>query len=454
MKITDSFRRAGRSLGNAKARTLLTSLAIAVGAFTLTMSIAAGTGARQYADKLIKSNVDPQSIYITKEKVSDTAGPAAAMSGLKEYKEDAVQYSGMTFKTISEDEINKVKKLPGVERVLPTYLISTTYISFEKVADKKYTADVTTYDPTVLAEVASGSLPALGSQIGAEEIVMPESFAETLKVAPKDLVGTKVTLRLSKVPSAPSQAEIQSLMMSGRFSEIETKLKPVTRDVPLTIRAVSAKSSTSFSASAALFISDKKADELSAFLTEGTDQYKKYVSATVTAKKDVDPTTIETAIEKLDMSAMTAQDLQGIIFNIVNLLQGIVAGFGVLALIASVFGIINTQYISVLERTREIGLMKALGMRGRHVRRLFQYEAAWIGLLGGIIGALVAWGVGTLFNPWLSSIMSIGENRILVFQLLPIIGLIVGLMLVAMLAGWFPARKAAKLDPIEALRTE
>jgi putative ABC transport system permease protein len=61
--------------------------------------------------------------------------------------------------------------------------------------------------------------------------------------------------------------------------------------------------------------------------------------------------------------------------------------FGILALIASVFGIINTQYISVLERTREIGLMKALGMRGRHVSRLFQYEAAWIGFLGGTLGA-------------------------------------------------------------------
>ena len=137
-----------------------------------------------------------------------------------------------------------------------------------------------------------------------------------------------------------------------------------------------------------------------------------------------------------------------------NVIQGIVLVFGVLALIASVFGIINTQYISVLERTREIGLMKALGMRGRHVRRLFQYEAAWIGFLGGTLGALLAWGIGVFLNPWISKTIGIGENRILVFEFLPIAGLVVALMLIAMLAGSFPARKAARLNPIDALRTE
>jgi len=129
--------------------------------------------------------------------------------------------------------------------------------------------------------------------------------------------------------------------------------------------------------------------------------------------------------------------------------------FGFITLIASVFGIVNTQYISVLERTREIGLMKALGMRRKDISRLFIIEAVWIGFLGGIIGSLTALGIGILANPSLSDVIGFDKGTyILIFKPLQIVILIFVLMFIAMIAGLLPARKAAKLDPIEALRTE
>ena len=129
-------------------------------------------------------------------------------------------------------------------------------------------------------------------------------------------------------------------------------------------------------------------------------------------------------------------------------------GFGALAILASIFGIINTQYISVLERTQQIGLMKALGMRSRDVRRLFRYEAAWIGFLGGTIGVVLAFLV-TLLNPVIAKTLSLEKGtELLQMDWAMSAVLILGLMLVAILSGWFPSRKAAKLDPIEALRTE
>lgn len=267
------------------------------------------------------------------------------------------------------------------------------------------------------------------------------------------------TILVSKLPTAPvwqlSEKEINTILQTKGAAGLKDTVATESKDVSFSVSAVSAKSDKSFTASSALFISDVRAKELSDFLTKGTDQFQRYVTASVKAKDTADPVMVKTAIEKQGITARTAKDLQNLLFTIVNILQGIVLGFGVIALIASVFGIINTQYISVLERTREIGLMKALGMRGRDVSRLFKLEAAWIGFLGGVLGSAAAYAIGTALNPWITDKLSLGDgNSILVFQIVPIVLLIAALIAIAMLAGWFPARKAAKLDPIEALRTE
>lgn len=454
MRLIDSIKRAGRSLKNAKGRTILTSLAIAVGAFTLTLSLAAGEGARQYADKLISSNVDPQSLFIAKDP-SLFGGAAPGGGGLKEYSSDATQYGGATFKALNAKEIERVRNMDDVVSVTPMYLVTTQYLTFEGV-DTKFTTDVTAYDTRVRSEVAAGKLPELGKQIAGDGVVVPEAYLAKLgNPDPKSMIGKTVTLHLVRQAEQPTDAEIQEVLLNEGVGALETRFAPETRDITLRIVAVSAQSSTSLTASSGLFISERKAKELSEYLTQGTDQYQKFITATAVVKDGVDPASVKAAIEQTGLIAKTAEDLQSLLFTIVNILQGIVIGFGFIALIASVFGIINTQYISVLERTREIGLMKALGMRGSHVSRLFQLEAAWIGFLGGVLGALFAWLLGSALNPWISKQLSLGDdNYLLIFQFVPIVILVIALMAVAMLAGWFPARKAAKLDPIEALRTE
>lgn len=458
MKFVDSFRRAGRSLRNAKGRTILTSLAIAVGAFTLTASMAVGEGARQYGESLIGDNINPDSLFIVADDSLFTGG--AQEQGLREYNPNLGEYSGLTLELMSDDDIEKLKDRGDLKNITPTYELNMQYMTFEG-SDKEFVSSLMAHDSTINMEISAGESPKKNKDLATDEAIIPESFVEMLideGVAKnkKDLIGKEITLATPSMPGAPVEENTQ-VVADGQSAEIPMNFNTdsYVRKVKLTIAAVAAESSTAMSGGNALLVSNEQARQIAEASTYGTPAYKKYLGVYALATGGKTPQEVKESLEKDGFTAQTAEDLQQLLFTIVNVLQGIVGGFGVLALIASVFGIINTQYISVLERTQQIGLMKALGMRGRHVSRLFQLEAAWIGLLGGVIGSVLAIVIGTLINPAASEAIGFGEgNSLLIFQPIPILILLAVLILIAMLAGYFPAKKAAKLDPIEALRTE
>jgi len=451
MRTIDIIRRAARSLSNAKIRTVLTSLAIGVGAFTLTIALAAGEGARQYTDTLLSSNIDPQILAITKD-------PSFFQGGItqpREYQSDVDLFSrpnGVSVSLLSQKDIDKIASTENIVSVRPTYSITAKYITREN--SKKYTVDVESYDSGVTQEVIAGNLPPLRSTINNNQIVLPEVYVSKLEFKDAaDAIGKKVTLHQER-ESAPTAAELQAALAQGADAVTRLTTKQV-NDVTLDVVAVTGRSATAIQASNNVQVSQDIAKEMSDFTNKGTPGFEKYLIVAASVKDGVDPASVKEVLLKEGYGVQTAKDLQSLLFTIVNILQGIVFGFGILALITSVFGIINTQYISVLERTREIGLMKALGMRGRHVSRLFQFEAAWIGFLGGTLGAIIALVSGTIMNPYITKWLSLGDgNYLLVFQPIPIVLLVVSLTVIAMLSGVLPARKAAKLDPIEALRTE
>ncbi len=196
---------------------------------------------------------------------------------------------------------------------------------------------------------------------------------------------------------------------------------------------------------------------LNDIIKEGTPGYQKYSYIFVKVKDGTNPDNllaVQDSLKNMGYTSQSVKDTQEFLNQIIGVLRGIVITFGMIALIASLFGVINTMYISVLQRTREIGLMKALGMRKKDVGRLFRFEAAWIGFIGGAIGATLAFALGTLLNPWITKTLELGDDSLLVFDIKQIVILILLLVVVATIAGLLPARKAAKLDPIEALRTE
>jgi len=164
---------------------------------------------------------------------------------------------------------------------------------------------------------------------------------------------------------------------------------------------------------------------------------------------------VQDQIKKMGFSAFSLNDaLQGAKRGFI-VLDIVLALIGSIALAVSSLGIMNTMVMSILERTREIGIMKAIGGSDGDIRRIFLIEASAIGLFGGFTGVTLGWLVGRIINFGANVYIqrqggTAGDLFSLPFWL---IGGAIGFSIaISLLAGSYPAARAAKLDPIQALR--
>lgn len=435
MKTIDLVGSAVSNTFRSKTRTILTVLAIFVGAFTLTLTNGIGTGIGQFIDDTVDSIGASDVMTVTKASGDGAqGGPPAA--GPVEYDPDAIDAGeqgvpGGTVIALKGADIEALRETPGVLSAEPNRTVAADYV--EMGDGTKYVASIGVLVPGQTMQWAAGDAPDESSS--SYEVAIPTSLVEPLGFSTaKDSVGATLTIAVSD--ALQQQYEVDATVTG-------------------VVEATLLGTGTSLAPNTAL------TDQLVALQGTGLDaeQLDKYASASLTFAEDASDDEIselKTALDEQGYTGTTVEDQLGTFQTVIDAIVLVLNGFAVIALLAAGFGIVNTLLMSVQERTREIGLMKAMGMASSKVFALFSIEAIVIGLLGSGLGTLIGMAVGTGISNALSNglFADIPGLTLIAFDPITILGttaLVVGLALVA---GALPAARAAKANPVESLRYE
>ncbi len=430
------------AIGNtfrSKLRTVLTVLAIFVGAFTLTLTNGLGTGITHYIDAQVATIGGADLMSVTKAS-NAPGGGFGAQDGPQPYDPDKSFVSaggGFQFEALTQADLEAIAAIPDVTMVEPIRMALPDYIG---VGSAKYELSVSPAPSNFNVDLAAGRIfdtdgtsEVAGYDQPLAEMLLPLAYVEPLGFASsQDAVGEVVTIAVSN-PFGKQQevaALITGVQQSSLFGDSVT-------------------------------VSKALLDELFAAQTSGlpkevTNVYQGARAYLAKGSSDAQVNAIKEGLAAEGLFGITLADQLGMFNTVIDAIIGVLNAFAIIALIAAGFGIINTLLMSVQERTREIGLMKAMGMGAGRIFTLFSAEAVFIGFLGSAIGSVVAIIFGSIISDVLANgpLKDLAGLRILSFDPASVAIVIVVVMALAFVAGTLPAGRAARQNPIEALRYE
>ncbi|HEX2776181.1 MAG TPA: ABC transporter permease, partial [Candidatus Acidoferrales bacterium] len=449
MKTRDLTELAGRNLREALLRNSLTTLGIAVGVASLVAMLSLGVGLQQLASKRLSRSGLFDAVFVSSRMNQRGFG--------RPTRPDPANASPA--KPLDAEAREKIAGLANVVEVYPEIRFPTE-IQFE---GKPFSTTVAGIPASAKSDGAfDGMKGAFFSGPNVDEAVLQIEFARDLSTQPDSLIGKDLTLRYAErqpLPAEPSAGKNKAGADGTISHSAEGDLSPGFSIVPREktfriVGVVETEPATGFGGfgrgrlliplQVAETLRITQANDLREIL-RGTSSKGNYDSLTVRVKGPSQVKSVEDAVQGMGFTTFSLLDATKSlrqVFAVFDLLLGI---FGSLALAVASLGIINTLVMAILERRREIGILKALGAADRDIRRLFFAEAGVMGLVGGILGVALGWLIG--------SALTFGTNVYLRRQELPpidlssipwwmVAGAIGFSVAVSLAAGIYPASRA------------
>jgi putative ABC transport system permease protein len=470
MKLPDLTELAFRNLRESLLRNSLTTIGISVGVASLVAMLSLGIGLQQLASRrLMKSGLFDTVVVTSRRDLRNFGGgdernaPAPGESRI-----------------LDEPTRQEIEHLPHVLEAYP----DIRFITELRYEDKPHLTMVAALPASAKSNDAfEGVQGHFFSSDVAPEVVIQKAFAEELlgkspirgadetnvATLAAPLLGKELIMRYAQreaASAAPSASVNDSVAVPGDQNLTGAAYSVVSRELKLTIVGVADLDPESMRgpARARVFLPLKLAESLHVMqptdlreISRPASDQPVYSSVSVRVKNPTEVQPVEDAIKKMGFNTFSILDASKSIRQFFKVLDVFLGIFGSLALAVAFIGIVNTLVMAILERRREIGIMKAIGASDDDVKRLFFAEAGAMGIVGGVAGVALGWVIGQVIN--------LGTNIYLKSQSFPpehfwsvpwwLVGFaLLFSFLVSLAAGLYPAGRAARLDPVQALRYE
>jgi putative ABC transport system permease protein len=470
MKLRDLTELAARNLREAVLRNSLTTLGIAVGVASLVAMLSLGVGLQELAStRLSRSGLFDAVFVTTQTNMRAFGGPPRA---------SADRVSTQPARKLDEEARRQLAEIKNVVEVYPEVRFPTE-VQFE---GKPYMTTVAGIPASARGDGAFDEMKGgFFSGPEANEAILQIEFARDLSTQADSLIGKDLVLRYAEKQALPPDDSTPGQSKANRSAANHSAISnTVTSDAPASggfslvprelklriIGVVETEPATGFGGfgRGRLLIPLQIAQNLR--IAQPTDMREMlrgntgkpaYETLTVRVSSPKAVQGVEDTVKGMGFGTFSILDATKNLMLFFTVFDSLLLIFGSLALTVASLGIVNTLVMAILERRREIGILKALGAADRDVRRLFFVEAGAMGLLGGVLGVAMGWLIGRA--------LTIGTNAYLKRQELPaidissihwwMVALAIGVsFFVSLAAGMYPASRAARLNPVEALRYE